>query len=602
VLRLPSIALPLSLVTLLAACGADPAATGGTSTAASSTSTTTTSSSSSGTTTTTTDCGGQGGEGGGLPEALEVDAGETQHVEHGEHVFLSASATAPYCHATFEYAWTQIQGTFVALDDPSSPAPELTAPASNDSLRFSLLVTDDQGDTATSEVEIYVGYPAPIASAGPDRGGLAGAKITLVGSGSDSSNFPLTFAWTQVSGPPVALDVPSSATASLSLPAGLAEPLVYALVVDDGHGVSAPDWVTVRRLDGPDSDGDLVEDDAEIALGTDPADADSDDDGIPDGWEILGHEDVDYAALGCDPRHRDLLVEMDVQEYTKAGVVTTARPTAGVLARLTSFYAELPITNPDGIDGITLHLVEGETLPEGFSCASFGGPGCWIADAPLRFEHRESFHRASICLGIDNGCGEFGGQNMAVSYGGMDGDPGNDLDEEAAYNFYRLFVHEMGHDLSLHHGGDEDLNDKPNYHSVMNYSYEGLEAGGSIATRTVAFSHGLLPALDECALVEQGAFAGVPGADLSFLSSWWPGPGWTATADGSVDWNGNGTIESAPYVLVLRGAGAPAAECALLHDHDDFAAIAKGMGPALLSGKPLVVGGGSPRRRRMAVP
>ncbi len=391
-------------------------------------------------------------------------------------------------------------------------------------------------------------------------------------------------------------------TPSLDLPADLAEPLVYALVVDDGHGSSAPDWVTVRRLMGPDTDGDLVEDDAEIALGTDPADADSDHDGVPDGWEILGHESVDYAALGCDPRHRDLLVEMDVQEYTKAGVLSTARPSAGVLAKLTSFYTELSIANPDGIDGIALHIVEGEALPEGFSCNTPGGIGCWIADAPLRFEHRESFHRASICLGVDSGCGEFGGQNMAVTYAGMDGDASNDLDEEAAYTFYRLFIHEMGHDLGLRHGGEEDLNEKPNYPSVMNYAYQGLESGGSIATRTVAFSHGTLPALDECALVEEGIFAGVPAADLSFLPTWWPGPGWTATADGSVDWNGNGSIESAPYVLVLRGAGVPAAECALLHDHDDFAGIATGMGPALLSGKPPSVGGGSKKRIRPVLP
>src|SRR5262249_51883402 len=146
----------------------------------------------------------------------------------------------------------------------------------------------------------------------------------------------------------------------------LAEELVFALVVGDEHASSAPDWVTVRRLDGPDTDGDLLEDDVEIGLGLDPEDADTDHDGIPDGWEVLGHEGVDYAALGCDPRHRDLLVEMDVQEYMKNGALVTARPSAGVLAKLASFYDTLPLANPDGIDGIALHLVEGQTLPEDF--------------------------------------------------------------------------------------------------------------------------------------------------------------------------------------------------------------------------------------------
>ena len=41
-----------------------------------------------------------------------------------------------------------------------------------------------------------------------------------------------------------------------------------------------------------------------------------------------------------------------------------------------------------------------------------------------------------------------------------------------------IFAHELGHTLGLHHGGDEDINYKPNYVSIMNYSYaeEGLYA------------------------------------------------------------------------------------------------------------------------------
>ncbi|WP_028974139.1 zinc-dependent metalloprotease family protein [Spirochaeta cellobiosiphila] len=34
------------------------------------------------------------------------------------------------------------------------------------------------------------------------------------------------------------------------------------------------------------------------------------------------------------------------------------------------------------------------------------------------------------------------------------------------------FMHELGHNLGLHHGGDEDQNYKPNYYSVMNYLYQ----------------------------------------------------------------------------------------------------------------------------------
>src|SRR5690606_7632017 len=33
-------------------------------------------------------------------------------------------------------------------------------------------------------------------------------------------------------------------------------------------------------------------------------------------------------------------------------------------------------------------------------------------------------------------------------------------------------MHEVGHNLGLWHGGNEEVNDKPNYNSVMNYRYQ----------------------------------------------------------------------------------------------------------------------------------
>ena len=34
-----------------------------------------------------------------------------------------------------------------------------------------------------------------------------------------------------------------------------------------------------------------------------------------------------------------------------------------------------------------------------------------------------------------------------------------------------LLMHELGHNLGLRHGGGDDINDKPNYTSVLNYRY-----------------------------------------------------------------------------------------------------------------------------------
>jgi hypothetical protein len=48
-----------------------------------------------------------------------------------------------------------------------------------------------------------------------------------------------------------------------------------------------------------------------------------------------------------------------------------------------------------------------------------------------------------------------------------------------------IFMHELGHALGLHHGGNDDSNWKPNYLSIMNYFFQmgGVpESGASLYT------------------------------------------------------------------------------------------------------------------------
>lgn len=523
----------------------------------------------------TTSSQGGCGSGGEAPTELEVDAGSDQQVEHGTVVTLQGSATSPRCDAVLSYEWTYY-GSTIELDDPYSPTPTFTAPNADATFTFTLNVTDEYGDSRIDWVTVRVGFDPPLAHAGPDKGGPAGTVVTLEGSGKDLSGFDVSYAWKQIAGPATALDDPHAQTPKLTIPAGITEPLVYELTVADLYRSSEPDWVTVRRLDGPDSDGDLLEDDLEVALGTDPEEPDTDHDGLPDGWEVLGHEGVDYPALGANPRHRDLLVEMAVQEFMKDGALRSARPTAGVLDALVAFYAGLPLANPDGQDGVDLRFVDGAIMDESFVCSS-PGPFCWLEEAPGVPEYREGFHKASFCLGVAGGCGDIGGRRFSVVHDELDADPGNDHAEEAAWNVYFTFIHEMGHNLGLRHGGGEDLNYKPNYPSAMNYAYSGPWSGVTIDTGTVLLSRGTTPDLDECALVEQGVFASV--ADASFLSWYNVDQGWTVGPDGSVDWDRDGTIESAPYEKVLSGGFS----CRLLHDHDDYATIDAGLAEALPS-------------------
>jgi hypothetical protein len=84
----------------------------------------------------------------------------------------------------------------------------------------------------------------PTANAGPDQAVTVGASVTLSGSGNDPDGgpSPLSFAWTQVSGPSVTINNANQATASFT--AATAATYVFQLAVSDG-AASATDQVSV---------------------------------------------------------------------------------------------------------------------------------------------------------------------------------------------------------------------------------------------------------------------------------------------------------------------------------------------------------------------
>ncbi|HTS61645.1 MAG TPA: choice-of-anchor D domain-containing protein [Candidatus Acidoferrales bacterium] len=78
--------------------------------------------------------------------------------------------------------------------------------------------------------------------------------------------------------------------------------------------------------------------------------------------------------------------------------------------------------------------------------------------------------------GFYSGLAELPGQNFVIALGDLD------LRSEVSASLERLFVgssfmHELGHNLGLHHGGGigaieaDDTNDKPSYLSIMNYNF-----------------------------------------------------------------------------------------------------------------------------------
>lgn len=91
----------------------------------------------------------------------------------------------------------------------------------------------------------------PNADAGPDSTITEGNTAQLNGNGStDPDGDPLSFAWTQISGPTVSLVGANSATPTFTAPSVTAStPLTFRLTVSDGRGGSDSDDVTITVLD-----------------------------------------------------------------------------------------------------------------------------------------------------------------------------------------------------------------------------------------------------------------------------------------------------------------------------------------------------------------
>ncbi|UOQ68637.1 PKD domain-containing protein [Hymenobacter volaticus] len=87
---------------------------------------------------------------------------------------------------------------------------------------------------------------APVANAGPDKTiTLPTSNVTLTGSGTDAEGNPITYAWTQVSGPSTAVFT-SKTVAQPAVSNLVAGAYVFSLIVTDNAGLASPaDQVTV---------------------------------------------------------------------------------------------------------------------------------------------------------------------------------------------------------------------------------------------------------------------------------------------------------------------------------------------------------------------
>lgn len=329
---------------------------------------------------------------------------------------------------------------------------------------------------------------------------------------------------------------------------------------------------------------------------------DTDGDAIPDAWETDGADidgdgdsDVDLPAMGADPQHKDIFVEVDWMNRAPVCIWLFCwggrgfEPIQTALADVRASFANADVTNPDGQPGIDIHIDSGSTavmnddtlatwggmsganvVPYDASFGSFLGNGGYdwtefqaVKNANFAAVRGPIFHYAIYA-------DRYGGSNSSGISRGIGAADFIVSDGPWANGFSRTqergtFQHELGHNLGLRHGGGDNNNYEPNFLSIMNYAFQ---LGGLLPTSGLDYSRAALAPLNENALSE-GAGLDPDGA-IGGRGTAWYCPNGTKRTDNvpsfSVDWNCNNAINGGTVAVNLNKA-APA----VLTGWDDWA-------------------------------
>lgn len=345
------------------------------------------------------------------------------------------------------------------------------------------------------------------------------------------------------------------------MPPGAALVMLVALGEAHGQAIFAHGFEESCAVD---SDADRLADCEEVARLTDYTDADTDDDGLSDGDEVLGTlHGLDLPAMGVNPRHKDLLVEIDWTDDAFECPHHSHRPLDQTIEEVRLFYASLPVANVDGTNGITFIADYGQG--GAFTGGNFIAITDGIAALGPAFDQWKATNLAANRVGSmrymisghrlaygnrSSGHGDIGGDDSVITLRCLN----------TSDNVRNTIIHELGHNLGLQHGGDTSCHHKPNYNSLMNYNhqFDGLDTDCTIVGNGIDFlgySDGTRNPL-------------VQGALLEPLGVCAPGH----PQHQPIDWNANGVIDTTP-VSTLAILADECATTGFAHDHDDYAVL-----------------------------
>jgi hypothetical protein len=301
-------------------------------------------------------------------------------------------------------------------------------------------------------------------------------------------------------------------------------------------------------------------------------------DGIPDDWKRngvtidpgdgSGPQFIDLPNMGATVNKPDVFVQLDWM----ANSSHSHQLSSAAIQTVVTAFANSPFVSRTGSVGINLHVDEGPGSILNFATsATWGSLGrakqltevTNLGTGTVNSYSWSAFDTIKNAVGGFKSTGRLAIFHYVISAhqisnlgnsGVARSTPGSDFIISLAScctvtptvnQQEGTLMHELGHNLGLAHGGGDPINNKPNYLSVMNYSFQfnGLTENG--VANIYDYSRAALNTLGETSLTES---AGVGAAASKIATSHWcPAAGGNpaafvtvADASQSIDWNCNG--------------------------------------------------------------